>query len=137
MHRHGLAVILAAAGWGVGITVVGLAPNLAVALVALGFAGASDTVSGIFRGVIWNQTIPDRMRGRLAGIEQVSWSSGPILGDLEASVVATLTTVRTSIVSGGILCVIGVGICAIALPAFRKYDSRVHMPADAPAAPAS
>jgi MFS family permease len=137
VHRHGLAVILAAAGWGVGITVVGLAPNLAVALVALGFAGASDTVSGIFRGVIWNQTIPDRMRGRLAGIEQVSWSSGPILGDLEASVVATLTTVRTSIVSGGILCVIGVGICAIALPAFRNYDSREHMPAEAPSAPAS
>jgi MFS family permease len=136
VHRHGLAVILAAIGWGVGITVVGLAPNLAVAVIALGFAGASDTVSGIFRGVIWNQTIPDRMRGRLAGIEQVSWSTGPLLGDVEAGVVATLTTVRTSIVAGGVLCVVGVGLFALALPAFRHYDAREHLEADAPPAPA-
>ena len=133
VHRHGLAVILAAMGWGVGITALGFAPNLALAVVALGFAGASDTISGIFRGVIWNQTIPDRMRGRLAGIEQVSWSSGPTLGDLEAGVVATLTSVRTSIVWGGILCVVGVGLFALALPAFRRYDSREHMPPEAPA----
>jgi MFS family permease len=135
VHRHGLAVILAAVGWGIGITVVGLAPNLTVALVALGFAGASDTVSGIFRGVIWNQTIPDRMRGRLAGIEQVSWSSGPLLGDVEAGLVATLTSVRTSIVSGGILCVVGVGIFALALPAFRHYDARQHVDAEPRPAP--
>lgn len=137
VHRHGLAVILAAMGWGVGITALGFAPNLAVAVIALAFAGASDTVSGIFRGVIWNQTIPDRMRGRLAGIEQVSWSSGPTLGDFEAGLVATLTSVRTSIVSGGILCVVGVGLFALTLPAFRRYDSREHMPAEAPAAPST
>ena len=86
--------------------------------------GAADSVSGIFRSVIWNQTIPDELRGRLAGIEQISWSSGPTLGNLEAGVVAALTSVRTSILSGGILCVVGVAVAALALPAFRKYDSR-------------
>ena len=91
---------------------------------ALAAAGASDMVSGIFRMTIWNQTVPDHLRGRLAGIEQVSYSSGPLLGDVEAGVVATLAGVRASIVSGGILCVVGVAACAEALPSFRRYDSR-------------
>jgi MFS family permease len=126
VHRHGLAVIVAAIGWGVGITALGLAPSLWLACVALGFAGACDMVSGIFRSVIWNQTIPDHLRGRLAGIEQVSYSSGPLLGDLEAGIVAAIAGVRTSIVSGGVLCIAGVAVFALALPAFRRYDARAH-----------
>jgi MFS family permease len=81
-------------------------------------------VSGMFRMTMWNQTIPDRLRGRLAGIEQVSYTSGPLLGNLEAGVVASLASVRASVVSGGVLCVVGVVLAAIALPAFRRYDSR-------------
>jgi MFS family permease len=131
IHRHGLAVILAAGVWGIGITVLGFAPNLAVAVVALAVAGAADMVSGIFRSVIWNMTIPDRLRGRLAGIEQISYSSGPALGDFEAGVVAALASVRASIASGGILCVAGVAVLAFALPEFRRYDAR-EQPAPAP-----
>jgi len=132
VHRHGMAVIVAAMLWGVGITIVGFASTLVVALAGLALAGAADMVSGIFRSVIWNSTIPDRLRGRLAGIEQISYSSGPILGDFEAGVVAALAGVRTSIASGGILCVAGVGLLALALPQFRRYDAREH-PAPVPA----
>jgi MFS family permease len=124
VHRHGLAIIVAAATWGTAIIGFGLAPNLALALVGLVIAGGADMVSGIFRGTIWNQTIPDRLRGRLAGIEQVSYTSGPLLGNLEAGVVASLASVRASVVSGGVLCVIGVVLAAVALPAFRRYDAR-------------
>ena len=124
VHRHGLAIIVAAATWGTAIIGFGLAPNLALALVGLVIAGGADMVSGIFRGTIWNQTIPDRLRGRLAGIEQVSYTSGPLLGNLEAGVVASLASVRASVVSGGVLCVIGVALAAVALPAFRRYDAR-------------
>jgi MFS family permease len=124
VHRHGLAVILAAATWGAGIIVFGFAPTLPVALAALVLAGGADMVSGIFRSTIWNQTIPDRLRGRLAGIEQVSYTSGPLLGNLEAGLVASVTSVRFSVVSGGVLCVVGVAIAAALLPVFRRYDAR-------------
>jgi len=124
VHRHGLAIIFAAGTWGAAIIGFGLAPNLALALVGLVIAGGADMVSGIFRMTIWNQTIPDRLRGRLAGIEQVSYTSGPLLGNLEAGVVASLASVRASVVSGGILCVVGVALAAIALPVFRRYDAR-------------
>ena len=125
VHRHGLAIMWAAASWGLAIAVFGLVTQLWVALVFLGLAGGADMISGIFRGTLWNQTIPDRLRGRLAGIEQVSYSSGPLLGNLESGVVATLFGVRASVVSGGVLCIVGVGIFAVLLPAFRHYDSRV------------
>jgi MFS family permease len=124
VHRHGWGVILAAIGWGVAITAFGLASSLPLALVFLALAGAADSISGIFRGVIWSQTIPDRLRGRLASIELVSYSTGPLLGDFEAGTVASLVNLRFSIVSGGILCVFGCALCALLLPAFRAYDAR-------------
>jgi MFS family permease len=133
VHRHGLAVIVAASVWGLGILLLGLAPNLPLALAALVLAGAADMVSGIFRTTIWNQTIPDRLRGRLAGIEQVSYSSGPLLGDVEAGIVGSLVSVRASIVSGGVLCIVGVAALALLLPTFRRYDAREPLPDAAPA----
>jgi MFS family permease len=124
VHRHGAAVCIAAAGWGAGIVVFGLAPGLGLALAGLVLAGGADMVSGIFRTTIWNQTIPDHLRGRLAGIEQVSYSTGPLLGNVESGVVASLASLRASIVSGGVLCIAGVAVAALALPAFWRYDAR-------------
>ena len=124
VHRHGMGVIVAATLWGVAIIFFGLVPGLVPALTFLALAGAADAMSGVFRQVIWNQTIPDSIRGRLAAIELLSYSGGPTLGNFEAGVVASLFSVRTSVVSGGVLCVIGCVLCAVALPAFRRYDER-------------
>lgn len=124
VHRHGLAVILAAAGWGAAVGLAGLTTNLALVLGCLALAGAADMVSGIFRGVIWNQSIPDELRGRLAGIELLSYSSGPILGNARAGLVASLGGIRFSLVSGGLCCLAAVAALAAALPAFRGYDGR-------------
>ena len=53
---------------------------------------------------------------------------------LFAGVVASLFSVRISVVSGGVLCVVGCLLCALALPAFRAYDARRYHPAPDPAA---
>ncbi len=126
VHRHGMGVIVAAVIWGLAIIGFGLVPGLGLALFFLAVAGAADMMSGVFRGVIWNQTIPDSLRGRLASIELISYSSGPALGNFEAGAVASIFNVRVSIVSGGVLCVIGCVLCAVALPAFRAYDARAY-----------
>ena len=124
VHRQGAGVCVAAAVWGVGIVGFGFASNVGLALAGLVVAGGADMVSGIFRGTIWNQTIPDHLRGRLAGIEQVSYSTGPLLGNVESGAVASAASVQASIVSGGLLCVAGVIVAAFALPAFWHYDDR-------------
>jgi MFS family permease len=134
MHRHGAAICFAAAGWGLAVAAAGLAPNLELALLGLAAAGAADMISGIFRSTVWNQTIPDELRGRLAGIEQVSYSTGPLLGNVESGLAASLVGVRGAIVSGGVLCVAGVVVAAIALPTFWRYDADSETAAAVPAA---
>jgi hypothetical protein len=124
VHRHGLAVIWAASVWGAGVLAFGVSRSLPVALLCLAVAGGADTVSGLFGSAIWNSTIPDSLRGRLAGIELLSYSTGPAFGDLEAGTVATLFSIRASIVSGGILCVASTLVLALLLPGFRRYDAR-------------
>ena len=79
VHRHGRAIVYGAGAWGLGIIAFGFADALWVAVGCLVVAGAMDTISGIFRSAIWNETIPDHLRGRLAGVEMISWSSGPLL----------------------------------------------------------
>ena len=122
--RHGRAVALAAAGWGLGIVVFGIAGPLWLAVAALAAAGASDAVSSIFRGTIWNEVVPDRMRGRLAGMEMISYSAGPTLGDVEAGFAAALIGLRSSIVLGGALCIGGTAALAAGLPELWRYESQ-------------
>jgi len=122
VRRHGMAVILAAGAWGVAIVGFGFANSLWLAVLTLALAGAADMVSGLFRGIIWNQTIPDHLRGRLAGIEMLSYTSGPTLGNLESGVVARFAGIGGSIVWGGVLCVAGTVALAALLPEFRRYD---------------
>ncbi|MDQ3011780.1 MAG: MFS transporter, partial [Acidobacteriota bacterium] len=124
INRHGLAVTIAAAVWGAAIIVFGLVGNLWLALFFLALAGAADAVSGVFRMTIWNQTIPDHMRGRLAGIEMISYLTGPYLGNAEAGIVASAFGLRASVVSGGVLCVAGSVVLGLLLPKFISYDGR-------------
>lgn len=124
VNRHGLAVTLAAGMWGVAIIFFGFSTNLYVALFFLAAAGFFDMISGVFRMTIWNQTIPDHLRGRLAGIEMISFLTGPMLGDAEAGLVAHFFDVKTAVVSGGVLTVVGTIILGILLPKFIKYDGR-------------
>ncbi len=124
VHRHGLAVMAAATVWGLAIVGFGFAGGLVPALLFLACAGAADCISGLFRMTLWNQTIPDTFRGRLAGIEMVSYMSGPLLGNVEAGMIAAAFNVKVSIVSGGVLCVVGVLLCALLLPRFVAYDAR-------------
>jgi len=122
VRRQGTAVVLAVIGWGVSIAVFGLTSSQALALVMLALAGAADVVSAIFRGSIVQLSVPDSLRGRLSSMHMAVVAGGPRLGDLEAGVVAALTSVRFSIVSGGLACVLAsLGIARWA-PGFLSYE---------------
>ncbi len=123
-HFHGRAVTYAALGWGAAIALAAATNNLWLILFFLVLAGASDQVSALMRSNIWNQSISDEYRGRLGGIELLSYAVGPLGGQLRAGSMAAWTTLRTSVAVGGILCIGFVGISAASLPEFRKYDVR-------------
>ena len=127
VHRHGLAVMIAALVWGLAIVAFGFSWTLWPALACLAIAGGADAVSGIFRVTMWNQTIPDALRGRMAGIEMIGYMSGPLLGHVEAGAVAAAAGLHASIISGGVFCVAGVLVCGWLLPRFRQYDARTFV----------
>lgn len=119
--RHGRVITYAVVAWGASIAAFGVTNWLPLALVFAACAGGADMVSGVARLVMWNTITPDHLRGRLAGVELASYSSGPAIGNFEAGLVATLTSVRTSIVSGGLACIAGAGVVALVLPGFWRY----------------
>jgi MFS family permease len=128
VRRQGRAIMLSIIVWGAAIVVFGLSHVLWLSLAMLAIAGAGDMVSGIFRLSIIQAAVEDRFRGRLEGIGMAVWATGPALGDVESGVVATLTSTSTSIVSGGLITIVGIGILGRFAPGFWRYDARDPTP---------
>ena len=124
VHRHGLGVVLSIAMWGLTITLFGLTSALWLGLVLLVLAGAADTVSAVYRSTILQVATPPGMQGRLQGVFIVVVTGGPRLGNLEAGAVAAAFTPQVSVVSGGLACLAGIGLLALAVPALVRYDAR-------------
>lgn len=124
IHHYGRAIAFAAAAWGAAIGLIGIAPGIWWALALLAIAGYFDMLSGHFRGLLWNQSIPDAVRGRMAGIEMLSYSIGPMLGQVRSTTAAQAFGLRNSLASGGILCIAAVGVTCVTLPALWIFDAR-------------
>ena len=125
VRHQGLAVIWAVVVWGAGIAAFGLAgDHLWLALFFLAVAGAADVISAIFRNTILQVNVPDRLRGRLSGIFSLVVTGGPKLGDVEAGLVATWFTPAISVISGGLACIVGSFVVALAYPELRRYRAR-------------
>jgi MFS family permease len=126
VRRMGLAVTIAACAWGAAIAAFGFTTSLWPALFFLALAGGADFYSAVLRGTMLMRATPANLLGRLQGIEFAQVASAPSLGDLEAGVLASLTSLRFSIVSGGVLCIVGCAAASLLLPKFLKYEARVE-----------
>jgi hypothetical protein len=134
VERRGAAVIISAALWGLAIVALGFANTLPTAFACLMLAGAADMVSALFRMTIWNETIPSVIRGRMAAIEQLSYMTGPLLGNARAGYMAERFGLGPSILWGGVVCTVFVVACVPLLPAFWRYRKSSHSEAAAAAA---
>jgi MFS family permease len=134
IRRKGLGVIGFVCLWGVAITLFGLVSfSFPLALLFLAIAGACDICAAVLRGTIVQNSTPDEMRGRVMSINLLAVTGGPRLGDLEATAVASLTSVGFSIVTGGLLCVAGTLIVASRFPALRAFADPGRRTAGKPA----
>ena len=127
VHHYGRAIVGAACLWGLGIALFGYSGSLWLVLVGLGVGGGADAVSGIFRNTMWNESIPPEVRGRMAGIEMISYSLGPTAGQFRAGVMAAWTTLRFSLTFGGLACTGSVAAVAAALPKLWAFDRRTDL----------
>lgn len=121
LRRHGRAVVVSIAVWGLAIVGFGLAPSLPVALGFLALGGAADLVSMVFRGAILAQAVTDELRGRMQGVFFVVVAGGPRLADVLHGTVGDLVGARAATVAGGLLVVAGIAVLARAVPGFWRY----------------
>ena len=124
IKQEGKAIAISALCWGATMIGFGFSHSLAWALFFLALSGAFDACSGIFRVSLWNNNIPQDFRGRLAGIEMLSYLSGPKLGDTRAGIMAATLGIAPAIVIGGVLCMFGVGYCCYRMPEFWRYRTK-------------
>ena len=116
--RRGRAVVLSVIAWGVAITIFGLSSVLWLGLIMLAIAGWADVISAVLRNTILQTSIPDAFRSRLSSFQMAVVQGGPRLGDAESGAVAALTSTEFSVISGGVICVLGALVLAKALPGF-------------------
>jgi hypothetical protein len=82
-------------------------------------------MSGLFRSLIWDLTIPDELRGRMAGLELLSYGVGPQVGQVRSTLTARFTTIQTSLIAGGAVCAGSMGLLKSAMPSLWRFDARV------------
>jgi MFS family permease len=124
VRRQGVAVAAAIVVWGAAIAAFGFATALWVGAATLALAGLADEFSAILRSTILFACTPDAMRGRMQGFELAQVASTPALGNVEAGIVASLTSLRFSVVSGGLACIVGAAAVLAAVPSLVRYDSK-------------
>jgi len=116
-RRIGRGILLAVAAWGAAILLVGLSTSFfALALVFLAIAGAADVVSAVLRSSVVQMETPDELRGRVASVHILVVTSGPQIGDIEAALLASAIGAQLSVISGGLLSLLGVIVVARLFP---------------------
>ena len=130
IERRGETLLWAVVGHGVATIVFGFSRSFWVTFACLALIGATDTVSTIIRNVIRQLETPDRLRGRMTGVNMVFFQGGPQLGEFEAGAVANWFGAPFSVISGGVGCLLATGWVAWSTPMIRRY--RRNQGADAP-----
>jgi MFS family permease len=131
LRRRGPVLLWAVAGFGLATVVFGLSRSFWLTFFCLAMTGATDTVSMIIRNIVRQFETPDRLRGRMIGVNMVFFMGGPQLGELEAGVVANWFGATFSVVSGGIGCLVATGWVAATTPGLRHYGKTEGPPAPA------
>jgi MFS family permease len=131
IDRRGPVLLWAIAVFGLATVGFGLSRSFWLTFACLALTGATDTVSMIIRNIVRQLETPDRLRGRMIGVNMVFFIGGPQLGEFEAGAVANWLGATFSVVSGGLGCLIATGWVAISTPALRRYRAteRTAVPA--------
>jgi len=116
VRHQGRAIAACVTVWGVTITLFGVIPVLWIGLTLLALAGAADVVSAVFRQAVQQRTVPEHLQGRLSGTFFAVVAGGPRLGDAETGVAAAIGGPQFAVWSGGLACVVGVGVLLRRVP---------------------
>jgi MFS family permease len=127
IDRRGVVLLAAVGIYGFATVAFGISHFFWISFACLAATGAADTVSMVYRNLIRQIETPDRLRGRMVGVNMVFFMGGPQLGELEAGLVASWLGPVVSVVSGGVGCLIATAWVAASTPMLRAYRGRPHV----------
>ncbi|MEE6261400.1 MFS transporter [Plantactinospora sonchi] len=132
IRRQGLGLVIAVVGWSLAIAAAGLAHQLWLVVGLLVLAGAADLVSSVFRQSMLQVYAPDRLRGRLQGVNITVVAGGPRLGDLRSGSMASVWGVGIAWSGSALAAAVLAVLVGVLFPALRRYRAPI---ADDPADP--
>ena len=118
----GRKMLLAVAGFGLATVCFALSRNLYLSLFLLFLTGVFDSVSVIVRQTLVQTYTPDHMKGRVSAVNNIFIGSSNEIGAFESGAVAKLMGTWQSVVFGGFMTMLVVGITAARAPKLRQLE---------------
>lgn len=133
VKNQGAKLLVAVVIFGFATALFGLSRNFWLTLITLVLVGAADAVSTIIRNTIRQLQTPDYIRGRMISINQIFFTGGPQLGEVESGLVAQAFGPGMAIITGGIGCIIAAVWITAKWPSLAKYRGDEAIAAGQPA----
>lgn len=122
LKNTGKKLLFAAGGFGLCVILFALSKNFYLSLVLLALSGICDNVSVVIRQTIMQLYTPDDMRGRVAAVNSIFIGSSNEIGAFESGLAARLLTLIPSVIFGGGMTLIIVGITSRIAPKLKKLN---------------
>ena len=121
--RRGPVLLWFVGLYGAATVLFGVSRSFWLTFFALALTGMADTVSTVIRNIVRQLETPDRLRGRMVGVNMIFFVGGPQMGEMEAGAVANWFGAPFSVISGGLGCIIATAWVAFSTPELRRYHA--------------
>lgn len=120
LKNSGKLLLWAVAGFGLCMIGFALSTQFWLSAILLFMSGLFDNVSVVIRGTIFQLFTPNEMRGRVASVNSIFIGSSNELGAFESGLSAKLMGLVPSVIFGGTMTLLVVGVMAKINPDLRK-----------------
>ena len=122
VKNTGTLLFIAVSGFGLCMIGFALSTSFVLSLILLFLSGIFDNVSVVIRGTILQIYTPEHMKGRVASVNSIFIGSSNELGAFESGLAARLMGLVPSVIFGGVMTLIVVGVMSKVNPALKKMS---------------
>ena len=133
IQRGGRTILLTVMVFGIATIVFGATKSFPVALIALFVLGVADNISVVIRQTVLQLLTPDSMRGRVTAVSVIFIGSSNELGEFESGMAASFLGLEPSVIFGGVMTLVTVGVVAVLWPELVRLGSLEHLQPPDPA----
>lgn len=127
LHKSGKILLFSVVGFGLCMLVFGISTSFWLSVFALFASGIFDSASVVIRSTIMQTMTPEDMRGRVSSINKIFIGSSNEIGAFESGLSAKFLGPVGSVIVGGIMTLLIVGIAFRFAPKLRELELKEHL----------